>query len=481
MTKIRLGNFRISNRIKERDKLNMSQIILIKNSFFEQAKIESYLRQELTLDLIVKDSIKDALMVLRILPDVQGIILPEMDRTNKRAIAELKDYCKTNTISTSILMTKTSSENPVEIVEYDFLDHKVRTVYYQLQFEDMKHELKLFIASKELPEERGYFSIPFSLILNTMTYEKILVFPFDLSFGIKKEDEDWQYVLRFRKNEPIDLLDLKKYQTQKNAERFFINVEQRVDFDKFFSDLRKKVNKAGATTFGQKIYSAELTAQILRNHFASFGMDDEGKELIEDYFQQSMMALKDAGAFSMLLKHFFENTSSYQYVHSMILALVLNKVTHRLGWDSQNFKEKVAFICLVHDLCLVDDELAFIESEAELNAANFSDAQKEMAMNHALKISTLIMDFKDRAIGVEEVLREHHGMRNGIGYARDLNYHLHHLSMAFITTQSFVHELLKLENPSKEKIKQVVQELGLIYNKGFYLKAYEALKAIFST
>lgn len=459
----------------------MAQIILIKNSFFEQAKIESFLRQELGLDIILKDSIKDALLVLRILPDVQAIILPEIDRTNKRAIAELTEYCKTNEILTSILITKTSHENPIETVKYDFLDSQIRTVYHQLSLEDMKHELKLLIAGKRIVEDLGYFSIPFSLILNTMTYEKITIFPFDLSFGIKRDDEDWQYVLRFRKNESIDLEELKKYQTQKNGERFFINVEQRSDFNKFFSDIRKKVNKVGAATFGQKIYSAELTAQILRNHFASFGMDDEGKELIEDYFQQSMMALKDAGAFSMLLKHFFENTSSYQYVHSMILALVLNKVTHRLGWDSENFKEKVAFICLVHDLCLVDDELAFVESEAELQSGNFTDAQKEMAMNHALKVSTLIMDFKDRAIGVEEVLREHHGMRNGIGYARELNYHLHHLSMAFITTQSFVHELLKLDSPSKEKIKQIVQELEMIYNKGFYLKAFEALKAIFST
>lgn len=457
----------------------MAQTILIKGVFLEQAKIESFLRQELQMDLILKDSIKEALMMLRILPDVQAILLPEMDRSNKRAMSELEEFCKSDAISTSILVTKQTNEKRIEVVEYAFLDRKVRFVPQNLSFEEMKRELRLVLSGENKNHEKGYFSIPYALIFNTVSMEKIDHFPFDLSFGIKKDDEKNQYILRFRKDEIISLEDLKKYQQQKNGERFFINLDDREEFDQFFKELKSRKKTILGATFGQKIYNAELTAQILRHHFASFGMDEEGKDLVEDYFQQSMMALKDAGAFSMLLKLFFEKTSSYQYVHSMIMALVLNKVTHRLGWDSPNFKEKVAFISLMHDLCLVDDDLSLIETEGELKNSDFTEEQKNMAMNHALKISTMVADLQDRAIGVEEVLREHHGMKNGIGYARELNYHLHHLSMAFITVQHFVHELLKFDNPSKEDIKTILKNMDMIYNKGFYSKANDALKEVF--
>lgn len=127
----------------------------------------------------------------------------------------------------------------------------------------------------------------------------------------------------------------------------------------------------------------------------------------------------------------------------------------------------------------MDDDLSLIETEGELKNSDFTEEQKNMAMNHALKISTMVAVLQHRAIGVEEVLREHHGMKNGIGYARELNYHLHHLSMAFITVQHFVHELLKFDNPSKEDIKTILKNMDMIYNKGFYSKANDALKEVF--
>lgn len=457
----------------------MAQIILVKNTFTEQAKLEAFLRQEMNLDLIVKDSIKDVLLMLRILPDVQAVILPEIDTYKKQAVEELKIFCTDNELVSSLMITDLREEQTTDMVFLPFLNKKIRFASHSLPLSEMKRILKVVLSGEALGDDREYFSVSFALIYSTLVKCTPCSFPFNLSFCIKKEDENNQYVLRFRKEEPIDLNDFEKYKNQKNAKYLFVNTNEKASFDSFFNNIKQQNSTVKVNSFEQRIYSAELTSQVLRNHFASFGMDEKGKELVEEYFQHSMMALKDTGAFSLLLKHFFSKTSSYQYVHSMALALVLNKVTHKLGWDSPSFKEKVAFICLMHDLCLVDDELTHIESEAELNSAELTDVQKTMAMNHALKISTLIADYKDRAIGVEEVLREHHGMKNGIGYARELNFHLHHLSMAFITTQHFIHEFLKLENPSKTAIQDIIASMGVVYNKGFYAKAYEALKEVF--
>ncbi len=457
----------------------MAQVILLRNTFLEQVKIETFLRNDLCLDLIVKDSIKEVLMMLRILPDVQAVILPETDSLKSNSYDALNEFCGEQNLSSSIVISKKSSNLSSELNYLPLSNKKIRFVSYDLALDEMMRVLKLAIAGESVSDDRVYFSVPFSLILNTLLKNLTNQFPFDLYIGIKREEEKLQYILRFRKNEIIELTDIEKYKNQKNAKYLFVNVQEKKFFDDFFSSLKGRGTVKEEKSFEGKVYDAEVTSQVLRNHFASFGLDEKGKELLDEYFNNSMLALKDLGAFSMLLKLFFDKTASYQYVHSMILALVLNKVTHKLGWDSPSFKEKVAFICLVHDLCLVDDELTHIESEIELNNSDLTDAQKIMAMNHALKISTMIADYKDRAIGVEEVLREHHGMKNGIGYARELNFHLHHLSIAFIVTQHFVHEFLKLENPKKETIKEIVSSMEIIYSKGFYLKAYQALHEVF--
>lgn len=458
----------------------MAQVILVRGTFQEQFKIESFFRTELLIDLIVKDSIKDALQMLSFLPDIDAICLPEQDLSGTSALIEIESFSKKDPINTSILITTKDKQKYIESVTLDFLPKKIIQLNISLPIDLIKNEIKNLTSRKIEKIEKQYFSVPFSIIFNTLAVIKNESFPFDLSFGIRNEDDTFQYILRFRKNEKIIQTDLEKYKLQKNGDRFYISNIDKDNYHNFFESIRKKHMLSNQDTFQQKIFSAELTMKHLASQFASFRIDEEGTALVQDYMFQSLRILKDKNAFTALIKSFLEKTTSFQFVHSMLIAIVLNKVGGKLGWDSPSFKEKIAYISVMHDLCLTEDELSLIENESQLKNKNFSEEQIQMTMNHAYKIATMVSNFKDTILGVDEVLREHHGMKNGIGFSKELNLHLNHLSVAFITVEYFVHRILELQNPTKNEIKKIISDMEIIFNKGFYSKVVDALRVLFS-
>ncbi len=81
-------------------------------------------------------------------------------------------------------------------------------------------------------------------------------------------------------------------------------------------------------------------------------------------------------------------------------------------------------------------------------------------------------------MGVFQVVKEHHGAKNGIGFNDSQSISLQSLSMFYLIVEDFVDAVLKVETPAQEDIQKICMELQKKYTKGIYKKAADALSSI---
>ena len=116
----------------------------------------------------------------------------------------------------------------------------------------------------------------------------------------------------------------------------------------------------------------------------------------------------------------------------------------------------------------------FIISNLKKNQAKLNDKDKETVMEHAHKMATFIHDMKQAPRGAEQIIREHHGMRNGIGYAEVYTSSLGAMSIMFIVLEDFVTSLLDFKEKGMT-IKEILEDMQVRYTLPSYKKIITAL------
>jgi hypothetical protein len=171
------------------------------------------------------------------------------------------------------------------------------------------------------------------------------------------------------------------------------------------------------------------------------------------------------------------NMLSYSYAHSYLTCLLLNQIIKSFEWESVSVREKISYMCYFHDISLADDRLMKITSAHDLESLKLSKEDQEKVLSHALKSAEIVDKFSQVPIGVSSLIKEHHGVKSGVGFRTHLSINLSPLSMMFIVVENFVDEYLKKAlPPSQEEIAEIFSQMEVIYNKVTYAQALLALQ-----
>jgi hypothetical protein len=114
-----------------------------------------------------------------------------------------------------------------------------------------------------------------------------------------------------------------------------------------------------------------------------------------------------------------------------------------------------------------------MEALIKLNATG-PDA--DAILKHAYLSSAMIDSFKEVPEGVKLVIKEHHGMKNGVGFAETPNISLTPLSMMFVVVEDFVDDFLSFNGkPSKADLEAIIGKLEKKYTKLAFGETVKAL------
>ena len=104
--------------------------------------------------------------------------------------------------------------------------------------------------------------------------------------------------------------------------------------------------------------------------------------------------------------------------------------------------------------------------------------EKTIVFNHAMNSAKMVEKFPNVPAGVTTVIKEHHGTKNGVGFADGLNTTISPLSQMFIVVEDFVDSFLKSPNPTGSQIAEIFEKLEARYNKLTYQQTLKALMSM---
>jgi response regulator RpfG family c-di-GMP phosphodiesterase/CheY-like chemotaxis protein len=221
-----------------------------------------------------------------------------------------------------------------------------------------------------------------------------------------------------------------------------------------------------AANFSQ---SAEVTAEIMNIAKASSKVMEE--------------IVSDIPGLKKLLTVLNSDRDGYVYTHSMLAAYVSNHIIRRVSWGGESHIEKINFVLFFHDIMLVPIYMKHPHLKYEedlLFSDELDDKEKEVVLNHARTAAELVVTYKRAPIGADLLIKQHHGMTNGVGFATEFKDDISPLSKIVLVAEAFVEEFMRMreQNPNYQlDPKKIVVTLNEKFKRTTYKKIVETLES----
>jgi response regulator RpfG family c-di-GMP phosphodiesterase len=447
----------------------MTQILIIENDETLRKIIKLNLTKTLGSDVVEMSSSKEAIELLKILPEMDLIICREIIK-NDSAGFNLAQYLIGEKLQTPLLVIG----NKVSIYKHSF--QVAGNADWRAVVEKVNQILKVggSDAQASLPE---YVPASIYYFMNINT----IMSGCDIFIRVKKNDNDFQYVKRLHAGDHFSREDILRYY-ESGLHEFFIAKENFTQFVNFVTDdLVKKLSDQ--TIAGNKRITLSSDAyKVTQERINSIGVDEHTVKLVEESIASMTALLKEQNVLATFLKALKANECSYAYAHSYLCCLILHRIISKFDWQSPQIREKLAYIAYFHDISLNGSDLTEINALEDFNKSELRDEERKRVESHALESAKIVNKFDSIPSGVDTIIKEHHGSRTGIGFVENYSATLMPLSMMFIVTESFVDELLKVGgSPNSADMKNIFSKLQLRFNKSTYGQTLTALQNMVTT
>ena len=172
------------------------------------------------------------------------------------------------------------------------------------------------------------------------------------------------------------------------------------------------------------------------------GITNETVELAQRNIIHMAKTAQKVPSLKELLSRLAKNKTGYQFKHSQILMYVATHLMNQLDWVNDEQRKKLQFIAFFHDITLENSEQAMIYSNESLRKADFTDEEKESVKRHAQVAASLASQYPNAPVGVEQIIKQHHGMANGLGFSEHYSQNISPMAIVFILSEDFVDSIL---------------------------------------
>ncbi len=193
---------------------------------------------------------------------------------------------------------------------------------------------------------------------------------------------------------------------------------------------------------------------------------------------------KDTAGLRALIKILSSNPSGYIYTHSILASFVAAHIVRKVSWGGEGHLEKINFVLFFHDIMLGPIYLKYPELKYEddlLFSEKLDEEEKSLVLNHARLAAELVINYRRAPLGVDLLIKQHHGITNGIGFATEFKDDISPLSKIVLVAEAFVEEYMKgrdLDPKFQIDLKVMLPILVEKFKKSTYKKIIETLETI---
>ncbi len=266
----------------------------------------------------------------------------------------------------------------------------------------------------------------------------------------------------------------------------FVLAEHRLSFINYASKLiLQRLENQESAAF-EKMEAVEQGIEIVAESL--FHQDELTEEMV-NISKSCMGNMKDvvneAPHLKNLLASLVANKSGYLYSHAILSTYVANHIVDVIDWGSDAHKEKVRFVLFFSDMFLAPIYKKYPDAKYEedlLFNQSLTEDEKEFVLNHAKNAGEAIRAFPRCPMGADVIIKQHHGMTGGAGFAVKYKDDISPLAKVVIVAEAFVEDILRCRDDGRafnDEVKaEVISKLSERFNRHTYSKIIEPLESL---
>ncbi len=440
----------------------MAQVILIENDQTLNELLSVNLTTYLDIDLIKRANAQETLNLLTILPNVE-LIITNSKVGDEPTLEILEHYIASNKLETALIVI-----GP---------DHKAKNDYsvYIPNSKDwekvVRSSAKILGADEDVIDKKtapDYVAVPVRYFLNIDNTNC------DVFIRIKKSSSEYQYVKRIHKGDSFSKDSIKRY-IEQGLENFHVSKEDHKNFAIYLSNrLVEKIDSPNMDV-SQKVAIMGESFEIAVEEISKLGFNSENIQLMESIILSMLKNVEKSPEMSNLLHKVINSDTGLIFQQTHMISIVACEMLRNLGYDDPKIFEQIAYAAFFHDITLAEREnLSKINCYQELEGASFNERDWDKVFNHAFESAELVRKHSEAPVGVDEIIRCHHGTTNGKGFSNDIE-RLPDLVKVFIIAHHFVLELVLFKENGGDP-KPVLDELYRRYPGAGVMNIIKALE-----
>lgn len=272
--------------------------------------------------------------------------------------------------------------------------------------------------------------------------------PCDVYIKLVKKNGD-EFVKRLNCGESFSKPDLKKYEELGLLEFFILRSEYEVFMNGLF--VQTLNNLKVKRTLAENIEALGDSFVIGTDIMRELGITPGCLAMVDQTIHMMKSQIQKADKLGMLLKKLLDDKMSYPYRHSYLICALSYSLLPKMEWgsgDQQNILlEKICMVSYFHDIYLEEERMITITDNASLKNGGFTSREIDLLNNHANRAALLLQSYPKLPHGVDTIIKQHHGVSNGVGYADTLTSAISPMAIFFMVVEDFATNILAIPEP----------------------------------
>ena len=227
----------------------------------------------------------------------------------------------------------------------------------------------------------------------------------------------------------------------------------------------------------EQITAVDKGVELLSKKLLSLGVTEETITLAKKNMESIRSNVRKNPKISKLMDRLLSNKTSYLYKHTQILTYVSLHIIRNIDWGTPEQEDKISFISFFHDIALESDAQAMIKSTLELKKAEISPEARILVEKHAQLSAEFASKFPHAPMGSDQIIRQHHGQLNGIGFSDHFGANVSPISIVFIVAEEFTRIIMARETGPFEK-EDMLRELKEQFPTSRFAKIIDKLQTV---
>jgi HD-GYP domain-containing protein (c-di-GMP phosphodiesterase class II) len=227
----------------------------------------------------------------------------------------------------------------------------------------------------------------------------------------------------------------------------------------------------------ESVQAGASSYELLSHKLVSLGLNEETIAQAQKNMMSLRRQVKAYPKLGALLQRMLSNQAGYLYRHTQIVTYISLHIVRNIDWGTPEQEDKIAFIAFFHDIALEVDSQAKIHTKEELRTSKMPTREKTLVDKHAQVAAELVHKYPHAPMGADQIIRQHHGMLNGIGFSDHFGANLSPMAIVFVVAEEFTRLILNKENGPLSG-KELVRELRERFPTSRFKKIIDSLEEI---